>query len=315
MFESQHVGNTSRTERAKARLKKLKETSHERSQRAIHATLVAVACLGLAGCVPTRQNPREYHHSDDQFAGVYYFSGERNSCPHSQTGMVNVWMDGEPLQARQAWGARVNGRSKAVASWFYPPNQQLEISYGGKSVEARVTDRGPDRISYPNNIADVTPAIRDELGLSGAWDTVTIRPVGGCANKDPREGEVTQACGRERTVKVGETLTSIAHSEGLEIGYLLSSNRLSNPDRIYAGQVLCIPQVNGKLGSLENLFPSDTIESNKSLNACRQYHTVVSGETLTSIGLRYGVSPGEIANKSGISNPNYVQAGTQVCVR
>lgn len=39
------------------------------------------------------------------------------------------------------------------------------------------------------------------------------------------------------------------------------------------------------------------------------YHCVRWGETLTSIGWRYGVSPWAIAQYNGIRNPNYIRAG------
>ncbi len=39
------------------------------------------------------------------------------------------------------------------------------------------------------------------------------------------------------------------------------------------------------------------------------YHTVRYGETLSSIGWRYGVSTYTIANANGLDNPNYIYAG------
>ena len=39
------------------------------------------------------------------------------------------------------------------------------------------------------------------------------------------------------------------------------------------------------------------------------YHTVRYGETLSSIGWRYGVNPYAIARANGLHNPNYIYAG------
>ena len=39
------------------------------------------------------------------------------------------------------------------------------------------------------------------------------------------------------------------------------------------------------------------------------YHTVRYGETLSSIGWRYGVNPYTIARANGLHNPNYIYAG------
>lgn len=43
------------------------------------------------------------------------------------------------------------------------------------------------------------------------------------------------------TVKAGDTLYSIARRYGWSASYLASVNHLSNPNRIYVGQVLLIP--------------------------------------------------------------------------
>lgn len=43
--------------------------------------------------------------------------------------------------------------------------------------------------------------------------------------------------------------------------------------------------------------------------ACGPYHVVRYGETLFSIGRRYGVNPWSIARANGLWNPNYIRAG------
>ena len=43
--------------------------------------------------------------------------------------------------------------------------------------------------------------------------------------------------------------------------------------------------------------------------ACGPYHVVRYGETLFSIGRRYGVNPWAIARANGLWNPNYIRAG------
>ncbi len=44
------------------------------------------------------------------------------------------------------------------------------------------------------------------------------------------------------------------------------------------------------------------------------WHTVSRGETLFSIGRRYGVSPWAIARANGLANPNYIQAGWRLWI-
>jgi LysM repeat protein len=41
-----------------------------------------------------------------------------------------------------------------------------------------------------------------------------------------------------------------------------------------------------------------------------RYHVVQRGENLSSIAMRYGTTPWQIAAANGISNIHYIQAGT-----
>ena len=42
---------------------------------------------------------------------------------------------------------------------------------------------------------------------------------------------------------------------------------------------------------------------------CDSYHTVQYGDTLYSIGRRYGVSPQQIIHKNNLANPDHIYAG------
>jgi LysM repeat protein len=48
-------------------------------------------------------------------------------------------------------------------------------------------------------------------------------------------------CSRPYTVRPGDTLSGIANLNGSTVAELAQLNRIANPDRIYAGQVLCLP--------------------------------------------------------------------------
>ena len=96
------------------------------------------------------------------------------------------------------------------------------------------------------------------------------------------------------TVHSGDTLSSIAAKFGTSYQALASLNGISNPNIIYIGQVL---RVNGSV-------------SNSSV-----YYTVRSGDNLSSIASRYGVSYQSIAALNGLSNPNLIYAGQTLKVK
>jgi LysM repeat protein len=92
-------------------------------------------------------------------------------------------------------------------------------------------------------------------------------------------------------VRSGETLSSIASRYGTSVTKIARRNDISNPNLIVAGQVLRIPG------------PSATAR-----------HTIRSGETLSSIAARYGVSVKYLVRKNNLSNPNLIVVGQKLRV-
>lgn len=88
-------------------------------------------------------------------------------------------------------------------------------------------------------------------------------------------------------VQYGETLSSIATKYGTTYQALASLNGLSNPNMIYAGQVLKV---------------------NEKVSTTRTY-TVRSGDNLSSIASRLGTTYQVLAQRNGLSNPNLVYPG------
>jgi spore germination protein len=105
--------------------------------------------------------------------------------------------------------------------------------------------------------------------------------------------------GTYHTVRYGETLFSIGRYYGVYPYHIAEVNNLYNPNYIYAGQVLYIPS--GQPG-----YPGYPGYPG---NPCQNHHVVRYGETLSSIGRMYGVSPWAIARANGIYNMNLIYAG------
>lgn len=90
----------------------------------------------------------------------------------------------------------------------------------------------------------------------------------------------------------GDTLSGIAARFGTTVAVLTSANRISNPDLIYAGQVISVPG-----GSA----PAATAGGGT--------YTVVAGDTLGRIAARFGTTTGALAATNGIANPNLIYVG------
>ena len=97
------------------------------------------------------------------------------------------------------------------------------------------------------------------------------------------------AGGDAYTVRGGDTLTGIAERTGVPSAELARVNGITDPNLIRAGQVLEVP------------VPATTPEPSA--------YTVRSGDTLTAIAARMGVSSAELARVNGIADPNLIRVG------
>lgn len=97
--------------------------------------------------------------------------------------------------------------------------------------------------------------------------------------------------GGNHTVSRGETLSGIADRYGTDVGTLVRLNDIRNPNLIYPGQALTLPQ------------------------GASQPYTVEHGDTLGRIAREHGVDlQGLIAANPQIANPNRIYPGDQLTI-
>jgi LysM repeat protein len=108
------------------------------------------------------------------------------------------------------------------------------------------------------------------------------------------------------TVQPGQGLYRISLSYGVSIADIMSANGLSNPDAIYAGQVLIIPAA----GFANNTPPPSAGNGQSTAGV----HVVQSGETLFRIAQRYGVSIQALALANNLLNPGAIYPGQQLAI-
>lgn len=113
----------------------------------------------------------------------------------------------------------------------------------------------------------------------------------------PAPVAAASSCTAVHVVQHGETLSRIARFYGVPVNVIAQANNIWNPNRILAGQALCIPM----------LAPAPT-------PTCQSYYTINPGDTLARIGLRFGMSWTSIAAANNISNPNRIYAGQVICI-
>ncbi len=111
-------------------------------------------------------------------------------------------------------------------------------------------------------------------------------------------------------VEQGMTLYSISRANGLTVAQLASANGIRPPYTVSTGRVLRIPGVAQAVAPKSAYVSEDQVASNEPvMKPSAGKHTVRGGETLYSLGRKYGVSPFAIADLNGLSNDTSLSIG------
>lgn len=101
------------------------------------------------------------------------------------------------------------------------------------------------------------------------------------------------------TIVSGDTLSALARRYNTTVSAIEAANPGIDPDRLYIGQKICIP---ASTPTPTPSCPGGTL------------YTVVSGDTLSAIAARYGVSLRAIINANPGIDPDVISVGQQICI-
>jgi len=110
-----------------------------------------------------------------------------------------------------------------------------------------------------------------------------------------------QELSASHTVQAGDTLFRVALTYGVDMNELARANGISDPTRIFVGQVLVIP-------GLQPVTVGETAP-NPLVATVPITHTVQRGESLNIIAQRYGVTIDQILQANAIPNKNRIYPG------
>ena len=97
------------------------------------------------------------------------------------------------------------------------------------------------------------------------------------------------SCPFTHTVLEGESWASIALMYNLDMNYLLTHNNFSDPNLLTVGQMLSIPCPTWDYSLLNRTDSTMTMEEPRLDIDCPSEYTVLAGDTLESIALKFNV--------------------------
>ncbi len=125
-------------------------------------------------------------------------------------------------------------------------------------------------------------------------------------------GPELQSGGRVYYVTGGDTVEGIAARFGVSVEALLRKNGIANPDLIFAGQALIVPDLGYGYGAKKPDYGYGYNEPNS--YGCANYHVVKAGETLSGIALYYNTTVHALLQQNKLYNKDFVYSGQKLCV-
>lgn len=115
---------------------------------------------------------------------------------------------------------------------------------------------------------------------------------------------------RTYTVQFGDTMSAIAARFDTTVAEIAALNGIANPNWIYVGQVLTIPN-SGWQPTTEAAQPTTAAvgDPNSGRPSADQNYVVRHGDTINSISRNFSVPVDEIVSRNGIINPNFIYVG------
>lgn len=203
---------------------------------------------------------------DDGEGNPYYINAPFRSYPTFKESMED---NAELLKNGVNWNPSIyHGTWKANTQSYKDATQALTGTY---ATDTRYADK-------LNNIIETYNLTQYDSGKA----PITSKPV---AKPQP-----TKITGDTYTVKSGDTLSEIANRSGVSVDNLMAWNNIKNKNLIIVGQVL-------------------KLKDPVSAKPVSKTYTVKSGDTLSEIAAKHGMTTNALANLNGIKNVNLIYPG------
>jgi len=227
----------------------------------------------------------------------------------------------------------------ALASPKKPAKPKADLGAALRGlVSATRTAATPVTPTYTVQAGDTVASIAVKHGLSTAsvlalnglgWKSLIF--PGQVLKLSPGASLVTTPAsteGKRYTIESGDSLARIADRFGIAVEDLLRANGLSWSSIIYPGQTIAIPPKppapakaeekadKPKIQNVSSVTPAKKPSSNpgSSSGSGKRTHTIASGETISSIAAKYGVTVQAILDANGLTSSSIIYPGGKLVI-
>lgn len=218
----------------------------------------------------------------------------------------------------------LTGLNGLSASSVIYPGQKLKIRGTAVKTTSPAAKNGATgkASSYTVKSGDTLSGIAAKTGVSlatltsnnGLKSTSIIYPgqkiklrAGGTASSQTTSSSARPSAAGSYTVKSGDTLSGIAAKTGTSVSTLLRLNGLKSTSVIFPGQKI---KTSGSASSASTASP--TAAKPTATTASSGTYTVKSGDTLSGIAARHGVSLSSLLSANGLKATSTIFAGQKI---
>ena len=116
------------------------------------------------------------------------------------------------------------------------------------------------------------------------------------------------------TVRAGETISSIAARHGLGTTAVLRANNLGAASVIYPGQRIVLPKSHASIATSSASSVKPLTSGTPAAKAATRSYEIRTGDTISSIASRFGVSTASILEANSLSATSLIYAGRKIVV-
>ncbi|MCF2706479.1 LysM peptidoglycan-binding domain-containing protein [Arcanobacterium haemolyticum] len=303
-----------------------------KQSRAVRASGAVLAATTALGFVAPASQAAPHHPSTDTSGNLAL---ARSSAPekHATLAMSYQVASGDTLASisqRTGTDISVLARANKLAeSALLRAGQLLQIPVPSHSRTVKLVshettectvEAGDTLSSIAQRYGSTVAALASANGIANpdriyVGQKLTIPGSSAPASTPAAASTPTPVAAGTYTVAQGDTLSSIARQFGTSVAAIAAANGISNPNRIYVGQVLSIAGAASATPVVEAPAAATTSsQTSTPAPAASGTYTVASGDTLSSIARKLGTTTASLASANGISNPNRIYVGQVLSV-